>query len=289
MATPQNPAAGIEKDANALRAQGIPFPEYFSALAATYVKQTGNATRDAFAASLPDITALVPITSDSRIHDSAAGPATATSALLKAVPKGLLGAESVLVTDNNPAMVAAAREAFPTIDVREMDSEGLEVPDGAFSHSILSFSIFNMGDPLKCIQEMRRTVKEGGVAAILTWRRFGAGEVIAAAQRMVRPALPAMAIPHKEFMDEGVLEELVVKSGFDKAKVAVKSEKHVVMGENLAGVREFCLGDHSKPARSGWSQEEAARWPEVVDRAFQAEVEAHGGVLFEYWVILAKK
>jgi hypothetical protein len=44
-----------------------------------------------------------------------------------------------------------------------------------------------MTDPLKCLQETHRTLKDGGLAAVLTWRRFGAGEVIGPAQRMARP------------------------------------------------------------------------------------------------------
>jgi ubiquinone/menaquinone biosynthesis C-methylase UbiE len=242
-----------------------------------------------FAASFDHFTAALPITPGSRIHDNAAGPGTAASVLIHRIPPDTLSTIDILVTDSNPAMAAAAREAFPSIPVREMDSLKLDLPDGHFSHSILNFSIFTMTDPLKCLQETHRTLKDGGLAAVLTWRRFGAGEVIRAAQRMVRPDLPPMAIPREEFIAEGVLAEMVFRAGFKDENVAVSSRKVVVKGDDLDGLRGFFLGDHARPARSGWSEEQEARWPELVDRAVQAEIAAHGGVLFESWVTLAKK
>jgi ubiquinone/menaquinone biosynthesis C-methylase UbiE len=288
MATGKDSTMPTTQDADAPRSKGVPFREYFSALASTYAKQTGNSTRNMFAVSLGDITAALPIMSGSRIHDNAAGPGTATSVLISSLPATLSSVE-ILITDDNPAMVAAAREAFPTIQVQQMDSLSLGLPDNHFSHSILNFSIFTMADPVQCLQEMRRTLQEGGVAALLTWRRFGAGEVARAAQKLVRPDLPPMAIPHEEFMTEGVLAELTVEAGFEEGDVTVSSKKVVVEGKDLDGLREFFLGDHTKPARSGWSEEEVARWPEAVDRTVQAEIAAHGGVLFESWVVLAKK
>jgi hypothetical protein len=82
---------------------------------------------------------------------------------------------------------------------------------------------------------------------------------------------------------------MVFRAGFKEENVAESSRKVVVKGENLHGLREFFLADHAKPARSGWSEEQEARWPELVDRAVQAEIAAHGGVPFESWVVLAKK
>ena len=269
---------------------GLPFPEYFSALAAKYSQQTGNSTRDSFAASLEDIVALAPINKTSVIHDNAAGPGTATSVLVDNI--SAVDLPRILITDNVPAMVAGARDSFgsiPTITAVEMDSLKLDFLDSHFTHSILNFSIFTMAEPLKCLQETYRTLRDGGVAALLTWRRFGAGEVIHAAQRLVRPDLMPMAIPNKEFMCEGVLAEMVVKAGFSEEKVKVLEKKVVVKGQDLEGLKGFFLSDFTKPARNGWTEQEVAQWPEAIEQAVQDEISREGGVLFEVWVVLATK
>lgn len=281
-------------NATPVKTGGTPSQEYFTWLAANHAKLTGNTTRDLFAASLEDIAAVLPITPGSRIHDNAAGPGTAAAVLVEKLPTDTLPTVEILTTDNVPAMLTAAREHLSplipsTITVQEMDSLKLEVPDSHLSHSILNFSIFNMADPLRCLQETRRTLKEGGVAALLTWRRFGASEVIRAAQKMVRPDLPPIFVPREEFTREGVLADLAVDAGFGKEKMTVLSKALAVTGDNLDNFREFFPGLISEPARKGWTEEEKARWPEVIEKAIQGEIEEHGGVLFEAWVVLARK
>ncbi|KAK3366287.1 S-adenosyl-L-methionine-dependent methyltransferase [Lasiosphaeria ovina] len=275
------------------QAHGIPFPKYFAALAATYNAQTGDTTRNLFAAALDDITAQVPLTSSSRVHDNAAGPGTAASVLVDRLTPDSL--PKILVTDRVAAMVSAARESFahvPSVTAAEMDSLALSgVADGSVTHSILNFSIFAISDPLQCVREVRRTLAGGGggVAALLTWRRFGAGEVVRAAQALVRPDLPPMAYPHPEFWQPGVLAALAVEAGFDEANVTVL-EKSVAVGPGpqLDGLRGFWASDFVKPARVGWTDEEVARWPAAVEQAVQAEIDARGGVLFQAYVVLAR-
>jgi SAM-dependent methyltransferase len=289
MATNANPTTPA-----AAGSGGIPFPEFFAWLATNHAKLTGNSTRSLFAASLEDITALHPITPGSRIHDNAAGPGTTTSVLVERLTPDTLEEIDILVTDNAPAMIAAAREDFSalipsTVTAQEMDSLKLEFPNGHFSHSILSFSIYNMSDPLKCLQEVRRTLQDGGLAALVTFKRFGAAEVMRAAQKMVRPDLPPMFVPREEFMQEGVLADLAVEAGFDREKMSMSSRRVVVAGEDLDNLRSFFPGLISQPARKGWTEEENARWPEVIEEAVQGEIKQYGGVLFEAWVVLARK
>ncbi|GAB1315507.1 S-adenosyl-L-methionine-dependent methyltransferase [Madurella fahalii] len=270
---------------------GIPSAKFFSSLAATYAKQTGNSTRDIFVSSLDAITSLHPITPSSRIHDNAAGPGTAASVLASTFPAASL--PEIVITDSVPAMVSAARDAFaslsPAVTAQEMDSHALAFPDAHFTHSLLNFSVFAMADPPRCLREMHRTLRPGGVAAVLTWRRFAAGALVRAAQAMVRPDLPPMHIPHEEMMAEGVLSKLVVEAGFAEEGVQVLEKRVVVKGEDLEGLRGFLVGENMLLARKGWTEEEERRWPEVVEKVVRDEVEAEGGVLFEAWVVLARK
>ncbi|KAF7560789.1 hypothetical protein G7046_g3359 [Stylonectria norvegica] len=272
------------------RVEGLPFPEYFSALAANYAQSTGNSTRNAFAAVFDDIQALVPITKASVVHDNAAGPGTATSVLVDRLDQDDK-LPQILITDNVPAMDAAARETFqawPRITASLMDSVSLEtIPDNHFTHSILNFSVFALADPLKGLQEIHRTLQPGGLAALLTWKRFGAGAVIHAAQKLIRPDLPPMKTPHPEFLDEGVLAKLAVEAGFSQSSLTVSQRAVMVGGAELEGLRGFMLGPMTRMARAGYTAEEEARWPDAIAQAVREEGE--GGVRFEVWVVLARK
>ena len=274
------------------QSEGLPFPKYFSALAANYAQHTGNSTRRSFELAFNDIQAAKPITKESLVHDNAAGPGTATSVLVDKFSRDEL--PKILVTDNVPPMIQGAKETFsgwPQIEARLADSLNLhDIPADHFTHSILNFSVFAFADPLKGLQEIHRTLKPGGVAALLTWKRFGAGEIVHAAQALVRPDLPPMKIPHPEFFREGVLKESAIEAGFDTSTIQVSQQDVVVRGPELDnGLKNFLLGDFTRPARAGWTEEEAGRWPEVVNQAIQNESAVHGGVKFETWVVLAKK
>ncbi|RSL89642.1 hypothetical protein CDV31_015836 [Fusarium ambrosium] len=274
------------------QSKGLPFPDYFSALAANYAQQTGNATRTAFNQVFNDFHAIEPITKDSVVHDNAAGPGTATSVLVDRLPAGDL--PQILVTDNVPPMVQAAKDSFtawPTVETRVLDSQNLEgITDEHFTHSILNFSAFTFADPLKGLKEIHRTLKSPGLAALLVWKRFGAGEVIHAAQALIRPDLPPMKIPNPQFMEEGYLEKITAEAGFDSSKMQMSTWKIIVKGPELDdGLKKFILSDFTRPARAGWTDEEVGRWPEAVDKAIQKEIDAYGGVKFETWVVLARK
>lgn len=274
------------------QSKDLPFPKYFSALAANYAQHTGDSTRRMFELSFDDIQAISPITKDSIVHDNAAGPGTATSILVEKFPAGELPA--ILITDNVPPMIQGAKESFaswPRIETRLLDSLNMQdIPADHFTHSILNFSVFAFSNPLQALQEIHRTLKPGGLAALLTWKRFGAGEVVHAAQAMVRPELPPMKVPHSEFLEEGVLRDSAVEAGFDASAIHVSQQSLVVNGPNLDnGLKNFLLGDFTRPARAGWTEEEAGRWPEVIGKAIQNELELYGGVKFESWVVIAKK
>ena len=111
----------------------------------------------------------VGITSDSKIHDNAAGPGTATEALILWCLAHDVSPH-VVVTDYVPAMVDAFAE-FRTKYLNDNDSDdngrsavwqktgfGLvdsadqkEYADSTFSHSICNFSIFTLTHPQKCL------------------------------------------------------------------------------------------------------------------------------------------
>ncbi len=290
----------VKKMSNPLDA--LPTPTYFSALAANYSRQTGNTTLTLFDRVLQKyIHSTRPILPSSVVHDNAAGPGTASGALLERLGEDGFPGE-VLISDNNKMMVNGARETFAPFSERmngekkirceELDSEDLSslVEDNYFTHSIMNFSIFNIVNSEKALREIYRTLKPGGLAIISCWKRFGAGEVVAAAQALVRPDLPSIPICGPEWFEEGVLAGKMAEAGFEKGNIQTLREDITIgEGEGVEGLKSLFLGPLMKRAREKWTEEEEARWPEVVEEAIKGEVERFGGVKFESWFVLAIK
>lgn len=270
-----------------------PPSQYFTTLARSYASQTGNSTHAMFASSLDLI--IPPIVSSSVIHDNAGGVGTATSVIFEKLAATFHdGIPEVLITDNNPAMIAAARDAFrdhsSRITAAEMDSQDLSnVPDNKFTHSILNFSVFLFPDALAALREIHRTLQPSGVAALLTWKRFGFSSVIHAAQRLVRPDLPLLPLPGAQFMNDGVLHRHVIESGFDESNIQVAQKETVRVGEDVEGMKALMVTTFLQMACKGWSDEDKKKWPTAIEQAISSEVEEYGGVKFEAWVVIAKK
>ncbi|KAF9768662.1 hypothetical protein IL306_013972 [Fusarium sp. DS 682] len=274
------------------QSKDLPSSSYFSAFAANYLQQTGKSTYRVFDLAFVDIQANKPITKDSVVHDNAAGPGIATSVIVDKLPADEV--PKILVTDNVPPMVQAAKDSFtawPQIEAKILDSQNLEgIPDEHFTHSILNFSVFTFAEPAKGVKEIYRTLKPGGLAFISCWKRFGVGELIRAAQAIIRPDLPPLKMPHPEFFEPGVLEKTTVEAGFDSSKFKLLEGSIHVSGPELDdGLKKFMLGDLMRPARAGYTDEEENRWPEAIDEVLKKEVETHGGIKFETWVLLAQK
>lgn len=270
-----------------------PPSQYFTSLARNYARQTGNSTRALFALSFdPDALSITP---SSIIHDNAGGVGTATSVILDSIaPTCGDDIPEVLITDNNPAMISAARETFKNfgskITASEIDSEDLSsISDAKFTHSILNFSVFLFPNPLTALREIHRTLQPNGVAVLLTWKRFGFGDLIHAAQGLVCPDLSRMPLPGAHFLNEGVLEKLVVEAGFDERKVQVSKKESIQTEEDIQGMKEFMLADFSKMATRGWSDREQQKWPAAVEEAICGEIGKNGGVKFEAWIVIARK
>jgi ubiquinone/menaquinone biosynthesis C-methylase UbiE len=171
-----------------------------------------------------------------------------------------------------------------------MDSEDLSsIPDAKFTHSILNFSVFLFKDALGALREIHRTLQPDGVAILLTWKRFGFGSTVHAAQGIVRPDLPRMPFPGAQFLNENVLAKLAIEAGFDEAKIQVSRKEIVQKGEDLEGMKEFMSTGFSSMATRDWSPEEQQRWPAAVEEATGKEVDEYGGMKFESWTVIARK
>ncbi|KAK4945635.1 hypothetical protein LTR10_015254 [Elasticomyces elasticus] len=275
---------------------------YFTQIAPTYSRVTGNTTKDLFNEVLKSHD--LSINSDSIIHDNAAGPGTATEALISWSRKHNVSSK-IVVTDYVPAMVEAC-EAIRTrhsddslwqsvaIAVAESSDLG-EFDNDHFTHSICNFSIFTFTHAAKCLKEILRTLRPGGTSVVTCWKRFAVSEVIAAAQDHVKGSewgeAHRMPTNGPEYMQEGYTAKLVREAEFEEGKIKSFATKTVVKrGEDWAGLHEFLLNPFVKGAATKeWSEEELGRWPEAVNAALEKEEQAHGGILFEAWVVIAQK
>ncbi|KAF4943927.1 hypothetical protein FGADI_13008 [Fusarium gaditjirri] len=274
------------------QSKGLPSSSYFSAFAANYLQQTGRSTYHVLDLAFDTIQVTKPVTKDSVVHDNAAGPGIAALVLVDRLAAD--DVPQILVTDNVPPMVQAAEDSFtslPQIETKVLDSQNLEgIPNEHFTHSILNFSVYTLADPVKGVKEIYRTLQPGGLAVISCWKRFGVGELIHAAQAIVRPDLAPLKMPHPEFFEPGVLEKTTTEAGFDSSKFKLVEHSIIVNGPELEdGLKKFILGDLVRPARAGYTGEEEKRWPDAVGEVLKKEVESHGGIKFESWVLLAQK
>lgn len=275
----------------------LPLPDYFSKFASIYVRQTGQSTLNILANVIAGNVQKSgnPIGSDSVVHDTAAGPGIGAAALVATLPKEQLPKE-VLVSDNAAMMVSAAKEslvstALPQVNCKELDSQDLaSVPDNYFTHSIDNFSIFTFVRPVDAVRETYRTLRPGGLAVVTCWRRFAPMFIVHNAQKRIRPDLPLMPTPSPEFYEDGVLQKVVEEAGFAKEKITMGEATLVVDGaENIAGLTTLMSGPMMAKARSGYTEEEAARWADSVGQAVKEEVEQFGGIRFEAYILLAIK
>ncbi|MEM9107218.1 MAG: methyltransferase domain-containing protein [Pseudomonadota bacterium] len=71
--------------------------------------------------------------------------------------------------DVSPAMVEAARCAFPTVDFDVGDAESIPRDTGRYDAVICSFGIMHVGSPSAMFSEIARVLKPGGRVALSHW------------------------------------------------------------------------------------------------------------------------
>lgn len=86
-----------------------------------------------------------------------------TGADLPLIPPGV----SVLATDLTPAMLARARpRARAGMELRVMNGQALDLPDGSFDAVILHLIVAVIPDPVACLKEAARVLRPGGRIAV---------------------------------------------------------------------------------------------------------------------------
>lgn len=116
-------------------------------------------------AALADTAAIAPGT---RALDVGCGTGALTEELVRRV-----GAQGVAGVDPSASFIAAMRERFPGIDVRQGSAEALPFEDGTFDTVLAQLVVHFMADPVAGLAEMRRVTRPGGVVAACVWDYAG--------------------------------------------------------------------------------------------------------------------
>jgi SAM-dependent methyltransferase len=103
-----------------------------------------------------------------RALDVGCGPGALTAQLVQR-----LGAGAVSAVDPSGSFVAAARERFPGVDVRQAGAEQLPFADGEFDFAGAQLVVHFMTDPVAGLAEVARVTRDGGTVAACVWDHAG--------------------------------------------------------------------------------------------------------------------
>src|SRR5947209_7371571 len=113
-----------------------------------------------------------------RALDCGAGTGALTAELV-----ARLGPGSVAAAEPSPRFVDALKQRYPDVDVHLAPAEDLPFADGEYDAALAQLVISFVTDAPKAVSELKRVVRDGGVAAICMWDLSGGMEMLAAVSR----------------------------------------------------------------------------------------------------------
>lgn len=245
--------------------------EFFNAGATTYEEGTGGCTRE-LALKILDLPQLVGVFSpDAEVLDNACGTGIIAEEIARRCSDKGIEIPRITSVDAAENMVEVARAKFAgtahaeRLRFAQLPAERLELPDGAFSHSITNLGILFFGDGEEGAREIWRTLRSGGVAVVTSWSDLGyLDAVIRPAQKAVKPEVTPLNFPLAErwINAEGVKEGLK-KVGFSSVDVFEEGAHY-----GSADVEELVrlLGEKFPGATEGWAEEDKEKFRAEVDK-----------------------
>jgi SAM-dependent methyltransferase len=157
---------------------------------------------------------LVGVGPGDHVLDVGCGPGVLTGPLLARCGYG-----AVAAADPSPPFVAAVRERFPGVDVREAPAEHLPYGDAAFDASLAQLVVHFMADPVAGLREMGRVTRPGGLVAASVWDCAGPTGPLSVFWDAVRENDPsAGGEAHLAGAREGHLAELAAEAGLSDVR-----------------------------------------------------------------------
>ncbi|HZC71899.1 MAG TPA: class I SAM-dependent methyltransferase [Jatrophihabitans sp.] len=148
------------------------------------------------------------------VLDVGCGPGALTALLVER-----LGVGAISAIDPSEPFVAAVRERFPDLDVRQSVAERLPYPDAAFDMTLAQLVVHFMADPVAALREMGRVTRPGGLVAASVWDYGNDRAPISLFWRAVRDLEPSSTgEAHLAGTRDGHLVELFAAAGLEAAQ-----------------------------------------------------------------------
>ena len=155
----------------------------------------------------PQLADLGGVQEGQRVLDVGCGPGALIAELVER------GAD-VSGVDPSPQFVAAVRDRYPAVEVRQATAEQLPFEDGSFDAALAQLVVHFMADPVRGISEMGRVTRAGGVVAASVWDMAGGRAPLSPFWRVVRQLDPvAEGEARRAGTGEGQLAELFERAG----------------------------------------------------------------------------
>jgi SAM-dependent methyltransferase len=162
----------------------------------------------------PQLARLAEVRAGQRVLDVGCGPGALTGELVR-----LVGADAVAAVDPSEAFVAAAKERYPTVDVRRAPAEQLPFEDDTFDATLAQLVVHFMADPVAGLREMARVTRSGGVLATCVWDHAGGRTPLGVFWRAALELDPAAHDEsHLAGAREGHLTELFAAAGLSSVQ-----------------------------------------------------------------------
>jgi len=236
---------------------------------------------------------VTPITSDSVVLDNACGPGIVTGEIIKLAKPDTT--PEFFAADFSPAMLEQLRKHDwgPRVHAEVMDAQDLKYPDDKFTHSFTNFVLMALPDPLKAAQQIYRTLKPGGTAALTTWKKLGYMVIFHEAQRKVKPDsvfLPGpIGIATADWMTDWKFRSTLEAAGFQPKDIEITTETAIMSSDLWGSGLELFKPMIVKSIVQGWTDKEKEDYDVALKEQFAHETENPRPTEMVAWVAVARK